>query len=134
MTYKILKSNGEVVHCSTVCPWTLEEEASPEFSAAKRDFVTEAHEALVPGAQASDFEGLLLTLDFEYYDNDEEDGFEGSPDEILPPTPEFSNNYVGAELMLPRGSEYSKGRVIKRARYNDGHVMGRANENLILDS
>ena len=127
MTYKILKSNGEVVHRSTVRPWTLEEEASPEFAAAKIDFMAEAHGALGPGAEASDFEGPSLTPDFEYYDDDEEDGFEGSPDETLPPTPEFSDNYVGAELLLPRGSEYSKGRVIKRARDNNGNIIGRAN-------
>ncbi len=75
-----------------------------------------------------------MTPDFEYYDDDEDDVFEGSPDETLPPTPEFSDNYVGAELMLPRGSEYFKGRVIKRTCDNDRNVIGRANENPILNS
>ncbi len=115
MTYKILKANGEVVHQSTIQPWTLEEEACPEFAVAKKSFMTKAHETPGTATQVLDFEDVLLTPDFEYYDGKEEDGFGGSPNKILPPTPSFSDNYVGANLMLSHGSEYSKGRVIKRA-------------------
>ncbi len=55
MPYKILKSNGKAVHRSTLRPWTIEDEASPEFAATKKDFMIEAHEALGPGARVSDF-------------------------------------------------------------------------------
>ena len=60
-----------------------------------------------PSATISDFEENDLTPNFEYY-ADDEDGFEGTADEtlppkLLPPTPEADDNYVGAELLLPRG-------------------------------
>ena len=44
----------------------------------------QATEALGPSATISDFEEIDLTPDFEYY-ADDEDGFEGTADETLPP-------------------------------------------------
>ncbi len=63
--------------------------------------MTEAHEALGLATQVSDFKDVLITHDFDYYNDKDEGGFEGSPDEIIPPTSEFDNNYVGTNLMLP---------------------------------
>ena len=71
-----------------------------------------------------------LTPEFEYYANEVEDGFEGTPDEIKEapyPTPEASDNYVGSRLQLPRGQGLARGRVLKRAHENDDNVIGRAN-------
>ena len=41
----------------------------------------QAKEALGPSATVSDFEDIDLTPDFDYY-ADDEDGFEGTPDEL----------------------------------------------------
>ena len=81
-----------------------------------------------------DFDPNDVTPDFDYYEDDDVDGFEGTPDEILPPTPEAGDNYVGARLRLPCGDREAMGRVAKRARDNDGNPIGRANQNPILDT
>ena len=86
-------------------------------------------EALDPAAIIDDFDDKDITPEFEYYDDNEEDGFEGTPDEILPPTPEVDDTYVGTNVMLPHRSVMAQGRVLKRARDNDGNAIGRSNEN-----
>ena len=50
------------------------------------------------------------------------------------PTPEAQDTYVGMSLELPRGGSLAQGRVTKRARDADENVIGRANENPILDT
>ena len=67
-----------------------------------------------------------------------ENRLEGSADEELPiddviPKPKANDNYVNASVMLPRGSEYAQGTVVSRKRDADGNVVGRANDNPLLD-
>ncbi len=49
-------------------------------------------------------------------------------------TPETGDNYLSAELMLPKGGVLVKGRVTARKRDRDGNPLGRANDNPILDT
>ena len=81
----------------------------------------------------TDFDPSDLTPDCIYYKDDESSYQEGTADEILP-TPEGNDNYVNAEIMLPRGDEMAMGRVTKRARDSDGNPLGNANDNSILDT
>ena len=75
----------------------------------------------------------------EYYE-DNYDVMEGSADfEPLPdpdplPTPEASDNYVNANVMLPLGDSLSRGRVVERKSGAKRNVMGRANDNPIRDT
>ena len=90
------------------------------------------HAAKLSGSPLND-----LTPEFEYYADVVEDGFEGTPDEIKeapPPRPEASDNYVGSILQFPRGQGLARGKVLKRARDNDDNVIGRSNENPIIDN
>ena len=48
-------------------------------------------------------------------------------------TPEVGDEYVGAQVMLPHGSTYSSGHVVRRQRNDDGSAQGTRNDNLILD-
>ena len=85
----------------------------------------------------SDFPLNDLTPEFEYYADGVEDEFEGIPDEIKEaptPTIEVLDNYFGLRLQFPRGQNLARGRVMKRARNNYENVIGRANENPILDT
>ena len=52
----------------------------------------------------------------------------------LPATSEVNNWYLNVDLMLPCGSGETRGRVNKRAQYNDGNPVGNAKPNPILDS
>ena len=49
-------------------------------------------------------------------------------------TPEMGDNYLSAEIMLPRGGTMVKGRVATRKRDNAGNLIGLANANPILDT
>ena len=135
MTHKILLPNGDYVCRASVRAWTPKEEANEEMMAARKTFMTRVHDALGPACVINDFDDVEeLTPEFEYYADEDETGFEGTPDEPLPPTPEVGDNYVGARLNLPRGDGQAMGRVVKRARNNDGNTIGRAHQNPILDT
>jgi hypothetical protein len=49
-------------------------------------------------------------------------------------TPKIGDNYLSAELMLPKGGVLVKGHVTAHKRDWDGNPVGRANDNLILDT
>ena len=135
MTHKVLLPNGDYLCRQSVCAWTPAEEANESMLAARKDFMKRVYDSLGPACQPGDFDEEDLTPDFEYYADESEDGFEGTPDETLPPTPEAGDNYVGARVRLPRGNdEEAMGRVVKRARGSDGETIGRANQNPILDT
>ena len=100
-------------------------------------FMKQLNSCIVHADKLYDFPLNDLTPEFGYYEDGIKDGFEGNPDdikEVPPPTPEVSDNYVGSQLQLPRGQILARGRVMKRARGNDDNVIGRANENPILDT
>lgn len=130
---KILKSNGEIVYRSTYRHLTPEERESAVHKAQCERFDVGIFDAMGAPAIEADFPDLDITPEFEEYEDD--DGIEGSPDaEVEEPTPEASDNYLNAELMLPRGSDEARGRVVARKRDAQGNVVGRASDNPILDS
>ena len=137
MTYKILRPDGGYVCRSTVRAWSPKEEANPIRMAERVSFMEQLNSCIGSAAKMSDFPLSDLTSEFEYYADGIKYGFYGAPDEIKeapPPTPEALYNYVGSRLQLPRGQGLAQGRVLKRARDNDENVIGRANENRILDT
>ena len=133
ITYKILLPHGNYVCHSTVCPWTPAEEAKHVFLMDCEKYMSQVQGALGAAFTVGYFEDADLTLRFDCYDDNVKDVFEGTPDKILLPTLEVNNNYVGANVLLPRGENMAQVRVRKRARENDGDPIGRANENTILD-
>ena len=137
MTYKFLRPNSGYVCRSTLKSWTSNEEANPVRMSECMSFMKQLNSCIGHAAKLSDFPLNDLTSEFDYYADDVEDGFEGTPDEIKeapPPTPEASDNYGGSRLQLPRGQSLAQGRVLERARDNDDNVIGRANKKPILDT
>ena len=49
-------------------------------------------------------------------------------------TPEMGDNYLSAEIMLPRGGTMAKRRIAVCKRDSDGNPIGLANANPILDT
>ena len=95
MTYKILRPDGEYVCRSTLRSWTSNEEANPVRMADCVSFVKHLNSCIGHAAKLSDFPLNDLTPEFEYYADDVEDRFEGTPDEIKEApskTPETSDN------------------------------------------
>ena len=137
MTYKILKSNGWMVHRGTVRVWTPEDIANPALQKRQDNFMAAIHSHMGRAAESTDFPEADLTPDFPYNADDDEDCFTGNPDEVEDveiPTPEAQDNYVDVSLALPFGDGLAQGKVTKRARDNDGNVIGRAHDNPILDT
>ena len=76
--------------------------------------MSQVQEALGAACTVEDFQDSELTPEFDYYADDVKDGFEGTHDETLPPTPEVNDNYVGANVLLPWGNDMVQGSVRKR--------------------
>ena len=66
--------------------------------------------------------------------------YEGGANSINPDhgdlevTPEMGDNYIGAEIMTPRGGVLSRGRVVWCKQDSDGNPVGRSHTNPVLDT
>jgi len=63
-----------------------------------------------------------------------ERGHGGQEKEAQETTPEELENYIGAQVNLPRQGGMMSGTIKCRAGTGDGQVMGKANDNPILDT
>ena len=97
------------------------------------------YDALGKPAVETDFPWEFITPINESYEHNDDvldgsDDFEPLPDPGPIPTPEDSDNYVNANVMLPLGDSLSRGRVVEQNCDAEGNVMGRANDNPIRDT
>ena len=69
LTYKILKSNGQVVPCSTIRHLTLDELTNPDHIAMTEAFENNIIQKLGVPATAHDFDKDSLTPTYDYYDD-----------------------------------------------------------------
>ena len=140
-TARILIANGEVLDRSTFRSLTPAEIENEELSHERKAFRKSVEARWGPKATEADLEvddlGLLPTpTNHSYFDDlQSADTFPDLKEELPEiPTPEAEDTYVNAEIMLPRGDGFARGRVVKRKRGIDGEVIGRANTNPILDT
>ena len=101
LTYKILKSNGQVVPHSTIRHLPLDELTNPDHIAMKKAFDDNIIQKLGVPATDNDFDKDYLTPTYDYYDDDHQDATPDAPPEQLTLTPEIGDNYLNMELMLP---------------------------------
>ena len=133
-TYKILKSNGQVVPRSTIRHLTLDELTNTDHIAMTKDFDDNSIQKIGVPSTENDFDKKYLTLTYEYYNDDQQDATPDTPPEQLTPTPEIGDTYLNMELMLPCGGTLARGQVTERKRDHEGNVIGRSNANPILDN
>ncbi len=72
-----------------------------------------------------------ITPDPDYYDDSNLVGPDAGDVEV---TPEFGDNLLNAEIVLPRGGIITKGRVAARKRDNASNLTGLADPTSILDT
>ena len=120
MTAKILKSNGEYICRSTFRALSSDEVASNVHAEMRTNFMLEVTEKLGSGAIASDFPVEDLTPSYDNYEDGDQDV--STSEETLEPTPEAHDNFVNANVLLPRGDTFARGRVIGRKRDIDGNT------------
>ena len=70
--------------------------------------MSQVQEAVGAACSVGDFEDAYISSEFEHYADDVKYGFEGTPDETLPLTPELNDNYVSANVLLPCGNIWFK--------------------------
>ena len=93
LTYKILKSNGQVVSRSTIRHLTLEKLKNPNHIAMTKDFEDSIIQKICVPATENDFDKDYLTPTYEYYDNEHQYATPNALLEQLTPTPEIGDNY-----------------------------------------
>ncbi len=131
LTANILKSNGQTVCRSTLRYLNNNEIHCPIHQEMRRVFNETITHYLGPNATEQDFPAEDLTPDYDFYDDDH--GLD--PDHgDLEVTPEMGNNYLNAEIFVPRGGTLAKGRVTSQKRDKDGNPVGLANTNPTLDT
>jgi hypothetical protein len=99
----------------------------------RKHFDESIDETLGSGAIEADFDPEDLTPEFLPYDLDFDFGVndDEASEEV---TPETGDNYLNAEISLPKGGTMARGRVAGRKRDANGNPVGRANDNPILDT
>ncbi len=128
---KILKSNGQTVCRSTLRHLTDEEIHCPIHQEMCRVFDETIVNHFGPNATDQDFPAEDLTPNFDFYDDDHDlDPDHGD----LEVTPEMGDNYLNVEISVPQGGTLMKSWVTSQKRDKDGHRVGLANANPILDT
>ena len=114
MTARILKPNGGLIFCSAFCQLTPEEIKSPVQQALRDKFNVSIAERLGTEATTAEFTLEYLTPEWEPHkdDCDETTGFPDYPDKIFVPTLEQGGGLLHAEIMLPRGGDMARGRMV----------------------
>ena len=114
---------------------TGHEHACPVHTADRKSFDDSIAERLGPAAQDTDFLADDLTPKYELFGDVGDANFDLDPDHAdLEVTPEVGNNYIGVDLLFPKGGTMTKGRVTERKRDADDNPKRRANSNPILDT
>ena len=127
---KLLTGNGQ----RTYRHLTEDEVNNPEEVKKRDDFDRQIEIKLGPATKLSDFDDEGQTLVFQLYEDDD-DGVIGHAKEAEEePTPISFDNYIGAEVTLPRGDKMVSGIVKSRVKDHEGDPIGIANQNPILDT
>ncbi len=112
LTAKILKSNGQVVYRSTLRHLTDLECCCPVHIADHKSFDDSIAEQLGPAAQDSDFPAVDLTPEYDLFGDIGDADSDPDPDQAnLEVTPEVGNNYIGIDLLFPKGGTLTRGCV-----------------------
>ena len=116
---------------STLRHLTDKEHQSSVHLYRQRKFNESVATHLGPAATVQDFPAKNLTPDLDHFDNTDiiDPGYGDA--EI---TPKMGDNYLSAEIMLPRRDTMVKGCFAARKRDQDGNPVGLANSNPILNT
>ena len=112
LTGKLLKTNGNYYYTSSFRALTPDEIASPIEIQPRKDFVQKIEEVLGPKASAKDFDEDLNLHHYETpiyapYDDDDGGGIDQMPDQAF----KHYDQYINAEVLLPRGDKMVTGKV-----------------------
>jgi len=136
MTAKILRQNGHVIHRSTWRRLTQAEIDDPGERVLRDTYDAEISKRLgssVTVESLTELDADAVTPEYQLYQDDVEPESKPAPD-VDDVTPEDLDTYVGASVNLPIGGTVKAGTVKHRARNADGELIGKQNDNPILDT
>jgi hypothetical protein len=128
---KILKLNGVFICRSTLQHLTNEERSSSVHQEMRCKFDESIEQHLGPAALPQDFSSKDLTPHPAYFDDTNAIDLDYGDAVIMP---EIGDNYMFAELMLPKGGVMVKGHVTARKRNRDSNTIGPANVKQNIDT
>ena len=113
---------------------TEDEVNNPEEVKKRDDFDRQIKIKLGPATKSLDFDDESQTPVFQLYEDDDDGVIDHAKEAEEEPTPISFDNYIGAEVTLPRGDEMVSGTVKSRVKDHEGDPIGIANQNPILDT
>jgi hypothetical protein len=133
MCFYVLANNGEVVSRSSVQHLTQVEMMKDEIKAWLEAIDNEIH-----GRLRDDRFECRHEYENAFYINDEEDDLEPEEPNDIPEIEEYKqegyDEYIGAQIMVPKEDGRIQGTIVKRARTENGDPIGRRNPNAFLDT
>jgi hypothetical protein len=133
MTAKILKKTGHVVHRSTFRALTDDELQDPAEIQSRAEFDSDIDWIYGDVLLAEDFGVDFTAKDVqELYSDDSQDN-NGVPDRDDLPDDHY-DQYVNAEVLLPKGDSMVTGKVKRRKLHDLGIPTGHRHNNPILDT
>ena len=135
MMAKVLKPNGQLLHVSTYRP--LSDDEMPDLGEKRKQEQYDSMLRMKLGKPLSvaDLEELGIHMpEYELYADDHEGGHQHTEDAEDLVTDKTGDQYIGAEVSLPKNSQLHTGKVIRRQCNDSGDLIGKANQNPILDT
>ena len=134
MTAKVLKPNGQLLHVSTYRPLSDDEMQDPGKKRERDQYNSTLRNKLGKPLLVADLEDLSIhTPEYKLYEDDHEGGHQHADDAEDLVTEERGDKYIGAEVSLPKNGQLRTGKVIRRQCNDCGDLIGKANQNPILD-
>ena len=132
---KILAESGMIKVRSTYRHLNADELRDENVLRKQAEYDATVKEKLGKSAKADEYDGLvdIETPTYEPYEDDDDPRPKETPD-VDDITPDTFDNYVGADVLLPKGSEMVTGKVKRRSKDGDGKLQGTAHQNPILDT
>ena len=135
MTAKVLKPNGQLLHVSTYQPLSDDEMQDPGEKRKREQYDSMLRTKLGKLLSVADLEELgIHTPEYELYEDDHEGGHQHAEDAEDLVTDETGDQYIGAQVSLPKNGQLRTGKVIARQCNDSGDLIGKANHNPILDT
>lgn len=135
MSSRILKETGEEISRTSVYPLSIEDRNSDIVKAQIHKFEQQLKDRLgdrMTGIALVDDDDDLVPS-YDAYVDDE------NPEDLrMPEADEYDHDayhkFISARIQVPSAGELKTGTVTRRKRDDDGHLIGRANPNPILDT
>jgi len=138
MCYFILKQNGQVLSRTMVQHVTQVEQMKDDIKRWLEEFDNKVNGCLSDANHIIQHQEENAFFIEDIGELDDDDDLEFQEDSNIPEADEFTpdayDEYIGAQILLPTADGRIQGRVVKRAKKDDGTPIGRRSNNVLHDT